>query len=1103
MQTRVLHIFTVIVSLLFFSKTATAQVADVEFVNSSQIMAEGDFLMYMGKYSKAASLYRKVGRNDSNYIYVQMELCKALLNDKEDSLCLLTARNALRYESPIKADFYNVCGVVYKEMKKYDQALQVLDSGIAQYPYMFLMQYNKGLVYYNMKKYPEAQQCFQNAVKLNPYHASSHFMLGKSCAEQGRFVAALLAFEYYLMVDPSSDRSVKVVTTMEDIYNGNYDVDPDVQIDASEAGDDCFAEILDMINSKAPAQASYKNKTGMKFNVVKYRQALFEKLKYQEGTKNWWMEYYVPFYVEIQKNDYFVPYAYYTMASIDNKSVQKGIKKNKKKILAFAEWGGKYIKKHLDHPAKTHLKDQENVDYIFSDNRVIGGVGHSDEKDNPIGEWIYFYSRSGHIRARGNFNKEGKRDGVWTWYYDDGTLKEKITYVNGQRQGEDFMYYKSGVLKSKSNYDKDKLSGPYEQYAVHGGIEEKGAFLDDKPDGVVKLFYPNGTLKTEITYKNGKFEGLAKVYSIDGKIRREINFVNGKRQGISKDYYSDGKIQAEGENKLDEPIGNWKYYYEDGKIMREGAFKDKGLKDGLWKEYYRNGKVMVEAVYKMGKNNGDYREYSKDGKVTLHRIYKEDKLQKETFFDYNGKQLATYNTSKGCNVVEYHPNGEKLAEGEYADGLKVGEWKVYSANGGWMSSKENYFKGKLEGTRKEYYPNGKLKSELDFKNDLRYGLLKSYYQNGVIKTQGWYINDEREGDWYEYTERGNVENHYYYVNDALHGYQEYFDKKARKAEEAFYEEGSLWVRTRYDSTGREIYKYKSENGSGVYAFTHPNNKVWVETNYRNGTIEGALKRYSYNGDVRLEANYINGNLMGIRKEYYNLSGKKFVETSFEYNEKHGPSTAWYENGNLRWEEHYYYGELNGIQRYYYENGKLQKEANYVYGTLDGEMKFYTDDGKYIYSRHYDNGTLLGYSESDKEGKPAAMKTLEHASGKMTVHYADGSVYTEGEYVNGKIHGHWLTYHPNGKVADDENFYYGDFEGEQKYFYANGQLKESYNYFSDELDGKAEYFNEDGTPLKVEYYVQGVAFGTWVYYEKGKPTLTIKVYDDRVLSETKN
>ena len=40
---------------------------------------------------------------------------------------------------------------------------------------------------------------------------------------------------------------------------------------------------------------------------------------------------------------------------------------------------------------------------------------------------------------------------------------------------------------------------------------------------------------------------------------------------------------------------------------------------------------------------------------------------------------------------------------------------------------------KSEGLLKAYYPSGKLKSEENYKNDLREGLQKEYYENGVLK----------------------------------------------------------------------------------------------------------------------------------------------------------------------------------------------------------------------------------------------------------------------------------------------------------------------------------------------------------------------------------
>ncbi len=39
---------------------------------------------------------------------------------------------------------------------------------------------------------------------------------------------------------------------------------------------------------------------------------------------------------------------------------------------------------------------------------------------------------------------------------------------------------------------------------------------------------------------------------------------------------------------------------------------------------------------------------------------------------------------------------------------------------------------KAEGIEKSYYPNGNIKSEIEYKNEKENGLVKYYYKNGIL-----------------------------------------------------------------------------------------------------------------------------------------------------------------------------------------------------------------------------------------------------------------------------------------------------------------------------------------------------------------------------------
>lgn len=97
----------------------------------------------------------------------------------------------------------------------------------------------------------------------------------------------------------------------------------------------------------------------------------------------------------------------------------------------------------------------------------------------------------------------------------------------------------------------------------------------------------------------------------------------------------------------------------------------------------------------------------------------------ETFNDFNNSSFPY--TNKNIFVSE---------EGNYEDGLAVGEWK-------------------------SFYPDGKLMAVGTFKNGKKQGKFAAYNAKGILETSGNYVNDKKEGEWIFKRGRKKI----FYVND--------------------------------------------------------------------------------------------------------------------------------------------------------------------------------------------------------------------------------------------------------------------------------------------------------------------------------------------------
>ena len=83
---------------------------------------------------------------------------------------------------------------------------------------------------------------------------------------------------------------------------------------------------------------------------------------------------------------------------------------------------------------------------------------------------------------RGSF-RNGKKDGSWVYYHDNGRIGFKGTYKDGKSDGPWVSYHDNGQLRSKGTYKDGKSDSPWVSYHDNGQLWFKGTFKDGKEDG--------------------------------------------------------------------------------------------------------------------------------------------------------------------------------------------------------------------------------------------------------------------------------------------------------------------------------------------------------------------------------------------------------------------------------------------------------------------------------------------------------------------------------------------------------------------------------------------------------------------------------------------
>lgn len=331
---------------------------------------------------------------------------------------------------------------------------------------------------------------------------------------------------------------------------------------------------------------------------------------------------------------------------------------------------------------------------------------------NRISKYKDYYE-SGQLMEEGT--KIGKYDysknGIITYYTEDGHLDRTETWKRGQMNGEYCGYYSNGKLAEKGLKVYCSLHGEYNSYRL-------GRWL---------FYREDGTLDDERTYDEGVVTG-SKNYKFCW-----LKAKNGKHIvcGIENHQPFTGDLDKEA--IVDNDV--IPFYYT-GKIIN-GKF------DGPWKGYFNASGMQMSAEGRavMSKREGEYTAYYPNGQIHIIASYKEDKLEGD-YCSYNKDAVVT------------RPHGTCKYSCHYVDGKRHGLARWWY-NDGTLQEESEYDMGTIEGSSREYYEGGGLKAEYTYSYSQKEGPYKCYYKSGALQEEGFY-KQQTKASYKSYYEGGKL-----------------------------------------------------------------------------------------------------------------------------------------------------------------------------------------------------------------------------------------------------------------------------------------------------------------------------------------------------------
>ncbi|MDP2721959.1 MAG: toxin-antitoxin system YwqK family antitoxin [Bacteroidales bacterium] len=183
---------------------------------------------------------------------------------------------------------------------------------------------------------------------------------------------------------------------------------------------------------------------------------------------------------------------------------------------------------------------------------------------------------------------------------------------------------------------------------------------------------------------------------------------------VKTNFWDNGNTRSTLEYKKDMLNGTSTWFYENGNKEQEATYVNNIL-HGPMTRWHSNGQVETRTHYVDGNLEGKAVTYNKKGKLISEENYVHDTL--------NG------------DFAVYYAEGTYKIKGQYNMGLYTGQWIYYDVTEK-IIGVGNYENG--TGMQKAWWPNGKLKREIPYVNNLKEGTERWFDENGVLENTIYY-----------------------------------------------------------------------------------------------------------------------------------------------------------------------------------------------------------------------------------------------------------------------------------------------------------------------------------------------------------------------------
>lgn len=1072
--------------LLSFALTFQPAQDSIPLINSNEILEQVDSLYDAEEYNELINQLLMVSPFDSNYISVQTELITAYKANDQINEALTLCEGILSSRNDLNDDFFVRYGNVYYSEGETTDAIRIWQKGLDFFPYNPTLRYNIAYAKSVLGKYEEAVADVQELLKINPYYSSAHQLLANIMSKTNQRTKASLSLLTYIAINPSENWAlVRLNSLMSDAYRSEGSLNLEIDNEVFEYYDN-------LLRSKAALDDRYESSVDFEVAVAQQTELLINKLRYEEGTDDFWMNFYVPYLRQIADKGLTQAFVYFILYSTKNDDILNWINKHQEEKDAWIAVANNKLT--ANRRLNTRTLDGETGTFMhwYYTNNKMQAIGNEKGEFN-VGPYE-FYHPNGRLKANGRYNDQGQKTGTWLYYHDNGQLSSAEPHnSDGELEGEVKSFAANGDLLSIGLYKGGQLVDNWEWYHPCGSLKEQYPYKDGKGNGTGNGYFETGELKYTYQMSEDDLNGSYLVYYKNGKLKEELSFKDDQRDGEYKSFHPNDSLSEIGNYVEGQRNDAWKGYFSNGRLSYEGQYaSDEPV--GEWLLYYPNGSLKRKENYNdNGQQNGTIEWFDEDGMLHSLREYENGTLIGYKYFDKENTLLFEIRDPEGnMNYSSYYPTGQKYSEGKLTNGLLNGSYTTYHLNGN-VYQKGEMLEDYWHGSYTEYDENGNVKMKGTYEEGTLNGYYQTFFDNGKMEKQSWLDDGNIEQTWREYYPDGGISDEYYYTNQQANGVAKHFTPTGELYSEEIYKDDRLQAIIQYDSSGNAYHKADLIASDGEMILKRPSGSVFKSAIKK---CEEFMERetYSYdNGQTMSNYDFLNSQYSAY--QHYERDGTLTVKGNYLNGESHGDWYYYHESGKLRTIANYHLGKREGETKFYYENGQLESVCQYYQDEKDGACKYYDpqgmlqlikyykkDFGPYAYQYEVSEGVLSDSifldptrNETIKaffaNGKPSAVQNYvkHYFDGENIFYSSNGTALRSSQFKYGDNHGKSTDRYENGAIKSISDYYLGQRHGDFKSYHANGKLKEESTWYYGKRHGWTREYNENGVLVSEIYY----------------------------------